>query len=307
MNLDILKAIISPVVLTGAFRLATPVIIGSVGGCFTNRAGTFILAYESFMLTAAFFATWGSYATGSPLIGSLCGILAAIVMGLIFGILAFNFDANHLIISIALNYGAWAITTQLLVSVFKVRGTFFSPKITSYKPIKLPFLSKIPLLNTVFNNKIGLVYFAYLFIIVAWVIMYRTRYGLRLRGVGMNPTATQTTGVNLPFMRWTSLVLMSAACGLAGSYFPLSGISQFSENMTAGRGGMCFAAVLVGGGNPLKTGLVALLFGYTDALFLTLTGFQLPTQLVACIPYVVVILTMLVSKLRESRLGVGTV
>ncbi len=301
MNLDILRAFISPVVLTGAFRLASPIIIGAVGGCFTNRAGTFVLAYESFMLTAAFFATWGSYATGSPLIGSLCGILAAVVMGIVFGVMYFNFDANPIIISIALNYGAWALTTQLLVSVFNVRGKFFSPKIISYKAIQLPFLDKIPLIDTIFNNKIALAYFAYLFIILAYIVMYRTTYGLRLRGVGMNPLAAQTTGINLSFMKWSSLLIMSAACGLAGSYLPLSGISQFSENMTAGRGGMCFAAVLVGQGNPLKSGLIALLFGYTEALFLTLTGYGLPTQLVSCLPYVVVILTMLAGSFRELR------
>ncbi len=299
--MEIFQAMVSSVVFAGAFRLSTPLIIGSVGGCFTNRAGTFTLAYECFMLTAAFFATWGSYATGNPLIGSLWAILAGIVMGIIFGIMVFHFKANPLIISIALNYGAWAITTFLLVTVFKVRGAFISPDIHSYPTINIPFLNNVPFLGDVFNNKIGLVYFAYLFMFAAYIIMYKTPYGLRLRGVGMNSLAAQTAGTNLLFVKWSSLIIMSAACGLAGSYLPLSGISQFSENMTAGRGAMCFAAVLVGQGNPIKTGLIAILFAYTDALFLTLTSFDLPTQLLSCIPYVVVILVMVVSKLKGFR------
>jgi len=299
---DILLAMISPIVFAGTIRIATPLIIGAVGGCFTNRAGTFIIAYECFMLTSAFFATWGSYMTGSAIGGSLIGIIACIVMGIIFGMLVFHYKADALIISIALNFGAWAITTLLLQSIFGARGAFISEKIISYDQIHLPFLDGLPFITTVFNDKIILVYLSYVIMFIGYIVMYKTTFGLRVRGVGINPTAAETAGVNLLKYKWVTLLIMSVLTGLAGSYIPLSGVSMFTENMTSGRGFLCLAAVLVGQGNPIKAGLIALLFAYTDALFLTLTSFELPTQLLSTMPYFAVIIVLLVNGIKEHKM-----
>ncbi|HOJ00138.1 MAG TPA: ABC transporter permease [Anaerolineaceae bacterium] len=302
MMSDILLAMISPIVFAGTIRIATPLIIGAVGGCFTNRAGTFIIAYECFMLTSAFFATWGSYMTGSAIGGSLIGIIACIVMGIIFGMLVFHYKADALIISIALNFGAWAITTLLLQSIFGARGAFISEKIISYDQIHLPFLDGLPFITTVFNDKIILVYLSYVIMFIGYIVMYKTTFGLRVRGVGINPTAAETAGVNLLKYKWVTLLIMSVLTGLAGSYIPLSGVSMFTENMTSGRGFLCLAAVLVGQGNPIKAGLIALLFAYTDALFLTLTSFELPTQLLSTMPYFAVIIVLLVNGIKEHKM-----
>ncbi|MBU9736413.1 ABC transporter permease [Diplocloster agilis] len=305
---EILLAVISPVVFAGAVRIAAPLVIGSVGGCFTEKSGTFVLAYECFMLISAFFATWGSYVTGSAVLGALIAVMVSILVGILFGILVFRFQANGMIVSIALIYGAWAVTTLLLVSIFQVRGSFISPDIISFQTISIPFLNQVPVLNDVLNNKIGPVYLAFLLTGAAYVVMYKTPFGLRLRGVGMNATAAQTAGTNIRRYKWTALIIMCACCGLGGAIIPLSGVSMFTENMTSGRGFLCLAAVLVGGGNPIKTSIVAFLFAYTDALYLTLTSFGLPTQLLSCIPYVAVIFVLIVSKLRARRkaaLGAG--
>lgn len=301
MSQDILSAFISPVVLAGTFRIAAPLILGAVGGSFTNKAGTFFIAYECLMLVAAFFATWGSYLTGNAFCGSLLAIAASLLMGIIFGILVFHFNADALIVSIALNFGAWAITTQLLLSVFGVRGSFISADIISYNTINFTFLNKIPFIDSVFNNKIGLVYFSYIYIFIGYIVMYKTPFGLRIRGVGINPTAAQTAGIDVLKYKWLTLLIMSASTGLAGSYLPLSGVSMFTENMTSGRGFLCLAAVLVGQGNPIKAGLIAILFAYTDALFLTLTSFELPTQLLSCMPYIAVILVLIIAEIRKSN------
>jgi len=301
MSQDILSAFISPVVLAGTIRIAAPLIIGAIGGCFTNKAGTFIIAYECLMLTAAFFATWGSYITGNPFFGSLIAIASSVLMSITFGILVFHLNANALIVSIALNFGAWAITTQLLSSIFGVRGSFISADIISYNSLNFSFLNNNSFLNDVFNNKIGLVYFSYIYIFIGYFIMYKTPFGLRLRGIGINPSAAQTAGVNFKKYKWLTLIIMSASCGLAGSYIPLSGVSMFTENMTSGRGFLCLAAVLVAEGNPIMAGLIALLFAYTDALFLTLTSFELPTQLLSCIPYVAVIFVLIIAEIKKKN------
>ena len=276
-------------VFASTLRLSTPLIFGSIGGCYTIKAGIFFIAYESLMLISAFFSAWGSYAFGNPYLGMLCGIASALAAGVVFGVLVLAFNANSLIVSIALNFGAWAMTTQLLASVFNTRGSYFDPAIVNYPTLHFRFLENAGGINAILNDQVAIVYAAYLFILVSFIIIYKTAFGLRLRSIGINATASTSAGVNVNAHKWASLVFMSVALGIAGSYLPLSGVSTFSENMSAGRGNVCIAAVLVGNGNPLFTGLVALAFAFCSAIAPTLTTFNLPTQLVQCIPYVFVI------------------
>ena len=297
--MSLFQALFSTSVLASALRLSTPLIFGSVGGCYTKKAGIFFIAYESLMLISAFFSAWGSYAFGSPYMGMLCGILSALAVGAIFGVLVLVFKSDSLIVSIALNFGAWAITTQLLVSVFNKRGSYFDPAIINYPTFNFKFLESMGALNTIFNNKIVIVYGAYIFILISFIIIYKTTFGLRLRSIGINETASTSAGINVNAHKWASLLFLSVALGIAGSYLPLSGVSMFSENMSAGRGNVCIAAVLVGNGNPILTGLVALLFAYCSAIGLTLTTFNIPTQLLECIPYVFVISLFIVSGVKN--------
>ncbi len=294
-------AFISPVVLAGALRLSTPILWGSLGGCFTTKAGTFFIAYECLMLTSAFFSTLGSFITGNPLYGTCLGVLSALVAGGLFGLFSFHFHANPLIVGIAMNYGAWAVTTTLLKSIFGVRGAFIDPRVVSYQPINLPILDSVPIINDILNNQLGIVYLAFIMIPFCQILMYKTPYGLHIRGIGLNEKAAQNAGTNVLSIKWTTLMIMSVFLGVAGSYLPLSGVSMFTENMTSGRGFLCMAAVLVGKGDPVKTGLIAILFGYTSALYLTLTSFALPTQLISCIPYFAVIAVLIISGLNEKK------
>jgi simple sugar transport system permease protein len=297
--MSLFEALFSTSVFASTLRLSTPLIFGSIGGCYTKKAGIFFIAYESLMLISAFFSAWGSYIFGNPYMGMLCGIASALVTGAVFGVLILVFKSDSLIVSIALNFGAWAITTQLLTSVFKKRGSYFDPAIVNYPTLNFKLLENGGALNAILNNKAAIVYGAYLFILISFIIIYKTTFGLRLRSIGINSIASTSAGVNVNAYKWASLLFMSVALGIAGSYLPLSGVSMFSENMSAGRGNVCIAAVLVGNGNPLLTGLVALVFAYCSAIVLTLTTFNIPTQLLECIPYIFVILLFIVNGIKN--------
>lgn len=297
--MSLTEALFSTSVLASMLRLSTPLIFGSIGGCYTKKAGIFFIAYESMMLISAFYSAWGSYTFGSPYMGMLVGILSALVVGFVFGVLVLVFKSDSLIVSIALNFGAWAITTQLLVSVFDTRGSYFDPAIVNYPIFNFRFLESFGWLNTVLNNKVAIVYGAFLFIFLSYIIIYKTAFGLRLRSIGINSIASTSAGLNVDAYKWASLLFLSVALGIAGSYLPLSGVSMFSENMSAGRGNVCIAAVLVGNGNPLLTGLVALVFAYCSAIGLTLTTFNIPTQILDCIPYVFVILLFIANGVKN--------
>lgn len=297
--MSLFEALFSTSVLASTLRLSTPLVFGSVGGCYTKKAGIFFIAYESLMLISAFFSALGSYTFGNPYMGMLCGIVSALVVGVVFGILVLVLKSDSLIVSIALNFGAWAITTQLLASVFKTRGSYFDPAIINYPTFHSRFLENLGGINVVLNDKAPIVYGAFLSMIISFVIIYKTTFGLRLRGIGINSTASTSAGVNVNAHKWASLLFLSVLLGIAGSYLPLSGVSMFAENMSAGRGNICIAAVLVGNGNPLITGLVALVFAYCSATVLTLTTFNIPTQLLECIPYIFVILLFIANGVKN--------
>lgn len=177
-----------------------------------------------------------------------------------------------------------------------VKGAF-----VSYKTVNIEFFKQFPVLDMLFNNSIGMVYLAFVIAAVAIIVMYKTPFGLRLRGVGINPTAAQSAGINVRKYRWICLLIMGAMMGLAGSYMPLSGSSMFTERMTDGRGFLCLTAILVGRADPFRTMLLAMLFGYSSALTLVLSSYGLPSQILSMLPYLMVMAVLLITGIKKYR------
>lgn len=298
---DICKTAVSVVTFASALRLSCPLIIGSMGGCFNEKTSTGNLAYECFMLTGCFFGAWGAFVTGSPVLGSLIAILSGLALGSIYGLLVYHLNCNAVIVSVAYNNGAWAMTTLLMVITWGVRGNYTDPAIVSYKTVNIEFFKQFPVLDMLFNNSIGMVYLAFVIAAVAIIVMYKTPFGLRLRGVGINPTAAQSAGINVRKYRWICLLIMGAMMGLAGSYMPLSGSSMFTERMTDGRGFLCLTAILVGRADPFRTMLLAMLFGYSSALTLVLSSYGLPSQILSMLPYLMVMAVLLITGIKKYR------
>lgn len=298
---DICKTAVSVVTFASALRLSCPLIIGSMGGCFNEKTSTGNLAYECFMLTGCFFGAWGAFVTGSPVLGSLIAILSGLALGSIYGLLFYHLNCNAMIVSVAYNNGAWAMTTLLMVITWGVRGNYTDPAIVSYKTVNIEFFKQFPVLDMLFNNSIGMVYLAFVIAAVAIIVMYKTPFGLRLRGVGINPTAAQSAGINVRKYRWICLLIMGAMMGLAGSYMPLSGSSMFTERMTDGRGFLCLTAILVGRADPFRTMLLAMLFGYSSALTLVLSSYGLPSQILSMLPYLMVMAVLLITGIKKYR------
>lgn len=298
---DICKTAVSVVTFASALRLSCPLIIGSMGGCFNEKTSTGNLAYECFMLTGCFFGAWGAFVTGSPVLGSLIAILSGLALGSIYGLLVYHLNCNAMIVSVAYNNGAWAMTTLLMVITWGVRGNYTDPAIVSYKTVNIEFFKQFPVLDMLFNNSIGMVYLAFVIAAVAIIVMYKTPFGLRLRGVGINPTAAQSAGINVRKYRWICLLIMGAMMGLAGSYMPLSGSSMFTERMTDGRGFLCLTAILVGRADPFRTMLLAMLFGYSSALTLVLSSYGLPSQILSMLPYLMVMAVLLITGIKKYR------
>ncbi len=296
-----ISALIGTTTLSAMLRISTPLIYASVGGAFTNKAGTFNIGIESFMLSAAFFAMYGSYLTSNPWFGLLLGILSGLILSCLFGLFVFHFKANSMVVGISLNLSAWGLTTLLMVVLFNTRGSIHNSRIVSFPTLDVPILKDIPIVADIFNNQTILVYMSFVIAVIACILMYKTPFGLRLRSVGLNEKAAQTAGVSITKYRWISILISGALAGIGGSFLPLNGLSMFNEDMTAGRGFLAVAAIMMGRGNPIKVLLSCLVFGYAEALTTTMQGLAIPSQIIRTFPYFATLLVMFLSNLKNFR------
>lgn len=291
------------ITMAAALRMAVPLILSSVGGCFGDRTGIFNIALESFMLCAAFFATLGTYYAGSPYVGVLCGIAAGLFCAVLFGVFVFHLGSSGMVVSIAMNLGMDAFTSFLLLHLFGKRGSFMDPRLVSLPVIRVPFVHKIPYVGEVFGRHNIIVYLTLFAVMGTWIAMYKTPFGLRLRSVGINEKAAQTTGTNVLRYKWYSVLITGFFVGAAGAVLPLGGTSVFTENMSAGRGFLAVAAIMIARGNPVLAALFSFMFAYAQALAASMQNFGIPSQIVLALPYVLTIVVLLASGISARRRG----
>lgn len=291
------------ITMAAALRMAVPLILSSIGGCFGDRTGIFNIALESFMLCAAFFATLGTYYAGSPYVGVLCGIAAGLFCAVLFGVFVFHLGSSGMVVSIAMNLGMDAFTSFLLLHLFGKRGSFMDPRLVSLPVIRLPFFHQIPYVGEVLGRHNIIVYLTLFAVIGTWIAMYKTPFGLRLRSVGINEKAAQTTGTNVLRYKWYSVLITGFFVGAAGAVLPLGGTSVFTENMSAGRGFLAVAAIMIARGNPVLAALFSFMFAYAQALAASMQNFGIPSQIVLALPYVLTIVVLLASGISARRRG----
>ena len=299
--MNLLTLFLSPSTLAATVRLSAPITLATMGSVFGHQANIFNIGLESYILTSAFFATWGSYLFRNPFMGLLFGIISGIVMSAIFGVFVLIFNADAIVIGIAMNLSSWGLTSLLLFNIFNIRGSIMDPRIKSFSRINIPFLDKIPVVSKIFNNHNILVYAAIIVVFISHIVMYKTPFGLRIRGVGINPKAVQSAGVSVIKYKWYSLLITGVLAGAAGACLPLSGISMFTENMSAGKGFLAVSAARIGKGNPIKSFLACLVFAFADACSIGLQSFNIPSQLVLMVPYVTTIVVMCLTNLNQLK------
>ena len=208
---------LSPLVMASALRLMTPVLFAAMGGSFGHKAKVLCLGLESFMAFAAFFAMYGSYTFESAYAGLLFGVLSAMIASCIFAVFVLIFKSTPVIVGIALNLAAWGGTTYLLSMIFKTRGVFIDPQIKSFGSIDIPLIKDIPYIGKFLSGQNILVYLSLVFMIIAYIIMFKTPFGLRLRGVGIKKIAAQTVGVNATKYQFIAILIGGMLCGFGGS------------------------------------------------------------------------------------------
>lgn len=277
--------------INGMISGATPILLAALGGTFTFYAGVFNIAMEGMMLTGAFFAVLGSFYFESWLMGLVCAIIGSLLMALIFILFAVTLKTDEFVTGIALNLFALGATTYMMRQIFNVKGAFSNPCIVPIPRIHIPVLANIPILGNILSGQNLIIYITILVVILSAFIIFKTRFGLRLRAAGYNAPSLDSSGVSSAKIRIWSLIICGVLCGLAGAFLSLGYVTLFSENMSAGRGWISLAAVILVNGNPWGIALISLLFGFTDGLGLLLQQYM-PSQFTSMVPYVATLIAL---------------
>ena len=279
-------------VLDSTLRLSAPLVLAALAGLFSERSGIIDIGLEGKMLGAAFAAAAVAAVSGSPWAGLAAGIGTSVLLAMVHGYACITHRVDQVVSGLALNILVSGLTPQL-------------PGEARFLPLEWPgaaALRDVPVLGALYGELLSghnlIVYLAFLAVpAVAWVL-YRTRFGLRLRAVGENPESADTAGVPVAGQRYRALLCTGVACGVAGTYLSLAQSAGFINDMTAGKGYIALAALIFGKWRPVPAMLACLLFGFLDAVAVRLQGVALPAvgevpvQLVQALPYVLTVVLL---------------
>lgn len=306
-------------VLDSTVRLATPLLLACLAGLFSERAGIFDIGLEGKMLVAAMFSAAIAYTSGSVWLGLLAGIASSMLLSGLHGLASITFRGNQLISGVAINFLAAGMTVLVAQSWFGQGGR--TPSLfggARFEPITLPLadsIEPVPFIGPIYSELLSghsmLVYVALFCVPATWWILYRTRFGLRLRAVGENPAAVDTAGISVIGLRYAAVCICGVLCGIAGAYLSTALQAGFVKDMTAGRGFIALAALIFAKWRPWYALAACMLFGFLQALALRpdliegLIGIPVQVQLLDALPYVltVVILAGFVGKAIPPRAG----
>ncbi|WP_199261969.1 ABC transporter permease [Paracoccus binzhouensis] len=305
-------------ILDSAVRLMTPLLLACLAGLYSERAGVFDIGLEGKMLMAAFTSASVAYATGSAWLGLLAGIAGAAAMAGLHGLASISFRGNQLISGVAINFLASGLTVLLGQKIFGLGGR--TPSLSGaarFGEITLPLadaLRPVPVIGPIYAELISghtlLVYVAFAMVPLTWWVLYRTRFGLRLRAVGENPASVDTAGVSVTRLRYGAVMICGVLCGIAGAYLATGISAGFVKEMTAGRGFIALAALIFAKWRPWSALFATFLFGLMEAVAnrfpdLDLGFVTVPSMFMNALPYIltVIILAGFVGRAIPPRAG----
>ena len=287
-------------------RLSVPLLLACLAGLYSERSGVVDIGLEGKMLGGAFGAAAVAAVTGSAWLGLLAGIGVATVLSLIHGFASITTRGDQIVSGVAINFVAAGLTVLLGQSWFGIGGkTPQLPNTARFTPIELPFteaMTDVPIIGPIYVELLSghniLVYFAFVMVPITWWILFRTRFGLRLRAVGENPSAVDTAGISVVWARYRAVIICGILCGIAGAYLSIAQSAGFGRDMTAGKGFIALAALIFAKWKPVNAMFACLLFGFLEALDIRFQGVELPivgvipVQLMQALPYILTVVLL---------------
>ncbi len=292
--------------LGATIRVATPLVLAAFAGMYCERAGVVDIGLEGKMLAGAFFAAAAAASTGSPWLGLLAAMAAGIALALIHGFACVTHNGNQVVSGMAINILVAGLAPTLAYAWFKQGGqTPLLPASARLPSIQMPgveAINGVPVLGSFYRELIDdtnvLIWVTLLIVLATQWVLYRSRFGLRLRAVGENPAAVETAGISVTRLRYQALIVTGALTGMAGAYLSTGHGAGFVRDMTAGKGYLALAALIFGKWRPGPTLFACLLFAFTDAVQVRLQGVPLPgigvipVQFIQMLPYLLTVLLL---------------
>jgi ABC-type uncharacterized transport system permease subunit len=293
-------------VLDSAVRLSVPLLLAALAGLYSERSGIFDIGLEGKMLVGAFAAGAVAAQTGSAWMGLLGAIVVAVAFALVHGFASITQRGNQIVSGVAINFLASGLTAFLGQAWFGEGGR--TPQLKNdqrFTSIDLPAAAEIrdvPILGPLYADVVSghnlIVYIAFLAVpFTAWVV-YRTRFGLRLRAVGENPAAVDTAGISVTWLRYRAVIITGIFCGVAGTYLGIAQSAGFGRDMTAGQGYIALAALIFANWRPWRVLGACFLFGLLSAIAIRMQGAilpgigQVPVQFIQALPYILTVILL---------------
>lgn len=277
--------------LAGSVRLALPIAFAAVGELVSERAGVLNVGLEGTMLTGAFAGALGAHETGSPMLGLLCGMLAAVAFAAFQGGFMISLGANQLVLGIAASTFALGLTTFLSRQLLPQDKTGALP---SFDPVEIPLLHEIPLIGPALFAQSTLAYIGLALVALTLWVLTRTGWGLAIRAAGDDARSADRAGSPVNLVRWIAVLWAGLMAGVGGVFLALADIQGFTENMTAGRGYLALGAVIAGSWIGWRVVLACLVFGAAIALQFQASGLglEMPVALLVMAPYVIAVIAV---------------
>ena len=315
--MDVFIAIVQ--ILDSTIRLSVPLLLACLAGLYSERAGVFDIGLEGKMLVGAFAGAAAASVFHSALLGLGMAILVSVAFALIHGFASITHRGNQIVSGVAINFVAAGSTIILGQAWFQQGGR--TPALQPgerFEAIVWPgadAIRDVPIIGPIYAELISghsiLVYLAFLMVPFTWWVLFRTRFGLRLRAVGENPAAVDTAGISVAWLRYRALICTGILTGIAGAYLSMVQNGGFVKDMTAGKGYIALAALIFAKWKPVNAMFACLLFGFLDAAAIRLQGSPLPiigkvpVQFMQALPYIltVILLAGFIGKAIPPRAG----
>jgi ABC-type uncharacterized transport system permease subunit len=279
--------VIFGILLFSTIRLATPLIFAALGGLFSERAGVINIALEGLMLAGAFTAAVVTYETSNPYVGFLAGMVAGALVALIFAVAVIQFEADQVVTGFAISMLMLGLPAVISSRLYDASGATQQ-------------IDKAFLLPEIVNGLPAVSILAFLLVPLAWYVLFKTPFGLRLRAVGENPAAADSAGVNVYKLRYTAVIISGVLAAAGGAFLSIGQGSFFTKGMSSGRGYIALAALILAKWKPVPVLLACLFFGFTESLAIQVQGASwakiggedIPVQFIQAIPYVLTIIVL---------------
>jgi general nucleoside transport system permease protein len=278
--------------IAATIRFAVPLAFAAIGGVINERSGVVNIGLEGMILAGAFFGIWAAAWSGSWIVGLLMAMVFGGLFALIHAFFCIHLRTDQIVSGFAINFLALGLTGYLFRSIYGTQGT--PSDISRIPDVTLPkFLRDIPYFGEIFGQLNLMIWLMFVLLIASWVMLFKTPIGLRLRSVGEHPRAADTVGINVYAVRYAAVIASGMLAALGGAYLSIGFTGSFNENMSAGRGYIALAAVILGKWNPLGAFAATLLFGFGYAIQIPLQReADISANLLSTLPYVLTLVAL---------------